>query len=120
MAKVGMAIDQSRDTVPRQDTRDQYDADKVVREFRRAVDTLTGTSIFHYAPAYWNINSWGQTWRGLEFHLDGLTMYNDHGDDLYIDGLQLFIAMYVISLAPNLVSVMRLGSLGHAFWGVPP
>lgn len=94
----------------------ESDAQQNLLTFRVAIDALTGVNAFTYTPAYEDEGNWGQAWRRIEFHPEGLAAYCSYGVNPDIDALQLFIALRITMLAPNSLNSVKLFTRGHAFW----
>ncbi|KAK3669754.1 hypothetical protein LTR78_010382 [Recurvomyces mirabilis] len=92
------------------------DARLVLSVFTTSINPLNAVRNLKYNPAFEDEKHWGQRWRKIEFHPEGLVNWGSFGVDPTIDALQLYIVLRAVLRAPNRLQAVELFTRGHAFW----
>ncbi|KAK0247285.1 hypothetical protein LTR01_008820 [Friedmanniomyces endolithicus] len=95
------------------------DAQQVLDQLTNGVEALDGVRNLTYRPAFEDEDCWGQRWRNIEFHPEGLVKCGGFGVEPDIDALQLYFVLRTALRAANRLDCVQVLSRGHAFWSVP-
>lgn len=90
------------------------EADQTIRCFSQAVNRFSSVKELLHVPSYC-LDGWGERWRNVQFHRDGLILQTNDEDDMEKDVLQLFIAIREVMVLDTMRHV-KLCTRGHAFW----
>jgi hypothetical protein len=90
------------------------EATQTIRNFSKAIKRLSNVKEFFHNPSYC-FDDWGERWRNIKFHRDGLVLQTGYEDDADTDALQLFIAVRAVILSES-IRYVELCTRGHAFW----
>jgi len=90
------------------------EATQTITRFSEAIKRLSNLREFFHNPSY-NFEDWGERWRNIQFHRDGLILQTGYEDDVDTDDLHLFIAVRAVSYSES-IRYVELCTRGHAFW----